>query len=103
MSIKAMKQALDALSNFASDESDAGQMAIAAYEELRQAIEQAEKRHWEYLPEDDIQDLVSVLISRLKENNKPITEKRIANALYATAYLASLHSRKLNEKNVCCL
>jgi hypothetical protein len=44
MSIEAMKQALDALALFASDESDEGQLAIAAHEALRQAIEQAEKQ-----------------------------------------------------------
>ena len=43
MSIEAMKQALEALALFASDESDDGQMAIAAYEALRQAIAEAEK------------------------------------------------------------
>jgi hypothetical protein len=44
MSIEAMKQALEALALFASDESDEGQVAIAAHEALRQAIEQAEKQ-----------------------------------------------------------
>jgi hypothetical protein len=44
MGIEAMKQALDALALFASDESDEGQLAIAAHEALRQAIEQAEKQ-----------------------------------------------------------
>ena len=99
MSIEAMKQALEALALFASDESDEGQVAIAAHEALRQAIERAEKRHWEYLPEDDIQWLVSLLMSRLKEK-EPITQERVAEALYAASYLASLHSRKLNENNV---
>jgi hypothetical protein len=55
MSISAMKQALEALALFASDESDDGQMAISAYETLRQAIAEAEKpahtdhpsRHWD--------------------------------------------------------
>jgi hypothetical protein len=43
MSIEAMKQALEALALFASDESDEGQIAIAAHEALRQAIEQADQ------------------------------------------------------------
>jgi hypothetical protein len=42
MSISAMKEALEALALFASDESDDGQMAISAYESLRQAIAEAE-------------------------------------------------------------
>jgi hypothetical protein len=54
MSIEAMKQALDALALFASDESDEGQMAIAAHEALRQAIEQAEKREWVELAGDEV-------------------------------------------------
>jgi hypothetical protein len=44
MSISAMKQALEALALFASDESDDGQMAISAYETLRQAIAEAKKQ-----------------------------------------------------------
>ena len=44
MSIEAMKEALEALALFASDESDDGQMAISAYESLRQAIAESEKQ-----------------------------------------------------------
>jgi hypothetical protein len=44
MSIDAMKQALEALALFASDESDDGQMGISAYETLRQAIAEAQKQ-----------------------------------------------------------
>jgi len=42
MSVEAMKQGLEALALFASDESDEGQVAIAAHEELRQAIKRQE-------------------------------------------------------------
>jgi len=44
MSISAMKEALEVLALFASDESDDGQMAISAYESLRQAIAETEKQ-----------------------------------------------------------
>ena len=51
MSVDAMKQVLEALALFASDESDKGQIAIAAHEALRQAIEQAEKQKPVVIPE----------------------------------------------------
>ena len=100
MSIEAMKQALEAFdAPILADELEDRMQRRKACDALRQAIDRAEKRHWEYLPEDDIKELVSFLMSRLKEK-KPITQERVAEALYGAVYLASLHSRKLNENNV---
>ena len=44
MSVEAMKQAMEALELFASDESDNGQIAISAYMALQLAIKQGESK-----------------------------------------------------------
>jgi hypothetical protein len=74
MNIEAMKQALEALALFASDESDEGQIAIAAHEALRQAIEQADKQPKEarYYPNEGH---AHVVWGDVEESEKPMTQE----------------------------
>jgi len=60
MSVEAMKQAMEALELFASDESDNGQIAISAYMALQLAIKQGEsKKPVGSVADTDLQGFIS--------------------------------------------